>query len=258
MSVEVKEYTILSKALYDIPVEWFGLKDVETRYRQRYLDLMLNGEVRDLFRRRTRIIHKVREFLDGRGFLEVDTPVIQEFYGGATARPFTTHVNYLDETRYMQISPELYLKRLVIGGLNRVYTVCKNFRNEEIDVTHNPEFSMMECYQAYADYNDIMDLTEALFVYVAEDQWGGLQGTWQGQEVDLTPPWRRLSMYDALREYADMDVESMSDDELMEALKRESIVQHLSYLAERMPLHTLLRSVLTIPAPNFRHNSARN
>ncbi len=218
LSIEVKDYTLLSKALYDPPVEWFGLKDVETRYRQRYLDLLLNGEVREIFRRRTRIIKKVREFLDDRDFLEVDTPVIQEFYGGATARPFTTHVNYLDENRYMQISPELYLKRLVVGGLNRVYTVCKNFRNEEIDVTHNPEFSMMECYQAYADYSDMMDLTEDLFVYVAEDQWGGLKGKWQGEEIDLTPPWRRLSMYDALKEYADLDVESMSDDEIRNTL----------------------------------------
>jgi len=218
LSIEVKDYTLLSKALYDPPVEWFGLKDVETRYRQRYLDLLLNGEVREIFRRRTRIIKKVREFLDDRDFLEVDTPVIQEFYGGATARPFTTHVNYLDENRYMQISPELYLKRLVVGGLNRVYTVCKNFRNEEIDVTHNPEFSMMECYQAYADYSDMMDLTEDLFVYVAEDQWGGLKGKWQGEEIDLTPPWRRLSMYDALKENADLDVESMSDDEIKNTL----------------------------------------
>jgi len=218
LSIEVKDYTLLSKALYEPPVEWFGLKDVETRYRQRYLDLLLNGEVREIFRRRTRIIKKVREFLDDRDFLEVDTPVIQEFYGGATARPFTTHVNYLDENRYMQISPELYLKRLVVGGLNRVYTVCKNFRNEEIDVTHNPEFSMMECYQAYADYSDMMDLTEDLFVYVAEDQWGGLKGKWQGEEIDLTPPWRRLSMYDALKEYADLDVECMSDDEIKNAL----------------------------------------
>ncbi|MDH5201408.1 MAG: OB-fold nucleic acid binding domain-containing protein, partial [Candidatus Bathyarchaeota archaeon] len=142
LTLQVEGYTILAKALYDMPRERFGLRDVETRYRQRYLDLLLNPGARELFVARSRIVSEMREFLAGRGFLEVETPIIQECYGGAAARPFTVHVNDLGETRYLQISPELYLKRLMVGGFNRVFTICKNFRNEEIDATHNPEFTM--------------------------------------------------------------------------------------------------------------------
>ena len=219
LTLQVEEFTILSKALYDMPRTWFGLKDVETRYRQRYLDLLLNPAVRGLFAARNRVISGMRGFLAGRGFLEVETPVIQERYGGATARPFTTHVNDLGETRYLQISPELYLKRLLVGGLNRVFTVCKNFRNEEIDATHNPEFTMMEAYQAYADYNDIMDLTQDLIAALALEAWGSLRGEYDGVEMDLTPPWRRLTMYEALEEHAGLDVTGMSDEEIREALR---------------------------------------
>jgi len=219
LTLRVEGWSIISKALLDLPGSWYGLRNVETRYRQRYLDLLLNTDVRDLFRTRSAIVSGVREFLVGRGFVEVETPVIQESYGGATARPFTTHVNYLDETRYLQISPELYLKRLIVGGLNRVFTVCKNFRNEEIDVTHNPEFTMMECYQAYADYNNIMELTEGIFTEVAMRLHGFLEIDYDGAVIDLTPPWRRLTMYDALREIADIDVRSLDDDEIAETLR---------------------------------------
>ena len=218
LTLEVKRMTMLSKALYDLPGSWHGLSNVETRYRQRYLDLLINQDVRDLFRIRSSIISGVRAFMDAQGFLEVETPLIQESYGGATARPFTTHVNYLGETRYLQISPELYLKRLTIGGYNRVYTICKNFRNEEIDVTHNPEFTMMECYQAYADYSDIMELTEALFSTLARDVHGSQVVRYNGAKVDLTPPWRRITMYDALREVAGIDVDGLRDSEVSELL----------------------------------------
>ena len=218
LTVQAEGFAILSKALYDLPGSWYGLSRVETRYRQRYLDLLLNPDVRDLFVIRGRVISGLRAFLDARGFLEVETPLIQEAYGGATARPFTTRVNYLDETRYLQISPELYLKRLTIGGYNRVYTICKNFRNEEIDVTHNPEFTMMECYQAYADYTDIMELTEAMVSTLATEIHGSTVVRYNGARIDLTPPWRRVTMYDALRETAGIDVSGMGDDEVQEFL----------------------------------------
>ena len=219
LTLQVEGFTILAKALYDMPRTWFGLRDVETRYRRRYLDLLLNPEARELFATRSRIINGVREFLTGRGFLEVETPLIQEHYGGAAARPFTTYVNDLEETRYLQISPELYLKRLVIGGFNRVFTVSKNFRNEDIDATHNPEFTMMEAYQAYADYNDMMHLTEDLISTLASEVWGSSKGEYDGLEVDLTPPWRRLTMYDALNDFAGLDVAKMSDEEIRGALR---------------------------------------
>ena len=220
LTLKVEDLKILSKVLYDIPRAWYGLKRVETRYRQRHLDLLLNPEVRDIFVARSRIIGRMRDFFRERGFLEVETPLIQEFYGGATARPFTTHVNCLDEDRYLQISPELYLKRLVVGGLNRVFTVSKNFRNEEIDATHNPEFTTLEAYEAYADYNDVMRLTEDLFTNVASDVWGSLRGEYDGVELDFSPPWRRMTMYGALDELADLDVKEMSDEEIQSTLRR--------------------------------------
>lgn len=224
LTLQVESYTILAKALYDMPRERFGLKDVETRYRQRYLDLLLNPGARELFVARSLIVSEMRGFLAGRGFLEVETPIIQECYGGAAARPFTVHVNDLGETRYLQISPELYLKRLMVGGFNRVFTICKNFRNEEIDATHNPEFTMMEAYEAYADYNDIMGLTQDLITTLALGARGSLRWEHDGVEMDLTPPWRRLTMYEALEEYAGLNVDEMSDDEIREALRENDPV----------------------------------
>ncbi len=219
LTLQVEALTLLSKALYDLPGEWFGLRDVETRYRQRHLDLLLNPGVRETFIARSRVISGVRGFFSERGFLEVETPLIQEAYGGATAKPFTTHVNALGETRYLQISPELYLKRLIVGGFDRVFTVSKNFRNEEIDSTHNPEFTMLEAYQAYADYNDIMGLTEELFTTLAAENWGSLRTEYGGETLDMTSPWRRLTMHEALRELAGLDVSKMNDEEVMEALR---------------------------------------
>jgi lysyl-tRNA synthetase class 2 len=198
LTVAVKSLTLLTKALRPLPEKWHGLRDVETRYRQRYVDLLVNPEVREIFRLRSRLVAAIRAFLDARGFLEVETPMMQPIPGGAIARPFRTHHNALGLDLYLRIAPELYLKRLLVGGLDRVYEINRNFRNEGISTQHNPEFTMLEFYQAYADYTDLMDLTEQLFVELAQQLRGGRQLTWGGHAIDLTPPWRRLSFFDAL------------------------------------------------------------
>lgn len=214
VTVMVSELTLLSKALRSLPEKWHGLKDIDLRYRQRYLDLIVNPEVREIFVTRFRVIRAIQRFMDGEGFIEVETPVLQPLYGGALARPFTTHHNALDMPLYLRISDELYLKRLIVGGIERVYEIGHDFRNEGIDRTHNPEFTMLEFYQAYADYGDMMDITEQLIVSVTREAVGSLKLTYQDQEIDLSPPWRRLSMLDAIAEYADIVVGEKSDTEL--------------------------------------------
>ncbi|HEX6309238.1 MAG TPA: lysine--tRNA ligase [Longimicrobiales bacterium] len=192
-----------------------GFADVEQRYRQRYADLAVNPDVRAVFRARTRIVTALRRFLDERGYVEVETPVLQPLYGGASARPFVTHHNALDMRLYLRIADELYLKRLIVGGLERVYEIGKDFRNEGIDRTHNPEFTMLEFYEAFADYNDMMDLVEAMIGEVAAAVTGGSRVvTFQGERLDLTPPFRRLPFVEALREHGGLDVNGMSDVEL--------------------------------------------
>jgi lysyl-tRNA synthetase class 2 len=205
VTVNVHSYRLLSKALHPLPEKWHGLKDVETRYRRRYLDLIANEEVREVFRTRSRIVSAMRRFLDEHGFLEVETPTLQPIYGGAMARPFTTHHNALDMTLFLRISDELYLKRLIVGGLDKVYEICKDFRNEGVSTKHNPEFTQMECYWAYADYNDMMWLTEHMVAYIAEQAVGSTKFTYQGHEIDVSPPWRRWSLQDAIRELAGID-----------------------------------------------------
>jgi lysyl-tRNA synthetase class 2 len=205
VTVRVQSYQILAKALHPLPEKWHGLKDVETRYRRRYLDLIANEEVRHIFTTRTRIVAAMRRFLDEQGFLEVETPTLQPVYGGAMARPFTTHHNALDMTLYLRISDELYLKRLIVGGFDKVYEICKDFRNEGVSTKHNPEFTQMECYWAYADYNDMMWLTEHMVAFIAEQALGSTQITFQGHSVDLTPPWRRWSLRDAIRDLTGID-----------------------------------------------------
>ncbi len=191
-----------------------AFSDKELRYRRRYLDLALNPDVQEVFKKRTAIFAAIRKFLNQRGFLEMDTPVLQPLYGGASARPFTTHHNALDMTLYLRISNELYLKRLIIGGFERVYEFSRNFRNEGIDRTHNPEFTLLEIYQTYADYNDMMAITESLFATVAEEVTGSSTISYQGQEVDLSPPWRRMTLLDSIENYADVQVKDASDEEL--------------------------------------------
>ncbi len=198
LTVAVRAFTFLAKALRPLPEKWHGLKDVETRYRQRYVDLVVNPEVREIFLLRSRLIDGCRRFLDARGFVEVETPMMQPVPGGAIARPFRTHHNALGIDLYLRIAPELYLKRLLVGGLERVYEINRSFRNEGISTQHNPEFTMLEFYQAYADYTDLMTLTEQLFSELAQSLLGRLQLTWGGQAIDLTPPWRRLPFFEAL------------------------------------------------------------
>jgi len=196
LTLEASELRILAKALHPLPEKWHGLHDVETRYRQRYLDLIVNPDVRRIFSIRSRVIRSVREFLEQHGFVEVETPIMQPLAGGAAARPFITHHNALDVDLYLRIAPELYLKRLVVGGLERVFEINRNFRNEGIDATHVPEFTMLELYQAYATYEDLMTLTEQLLVGLAERLAGGTRLVFRGQELDLAPPWPRRTVLD--------------------------------------------------------------
>jgi lysyl-tRNA synthetase class 2 len=198
LTVAVKAFTFLAKSLHPLPEKWHGLKDVETRYRQRYVDLVVNPDVREIFLLRSRLVRALRAFLDARGFLEVETPMMQPIPGGAIARPFRTHHNALGMDLYLRIAPELYLKRLLVGGFDRVYEINRSFRNEGVSTQHNPEFTMLEFYQAYADYADLMELTEALFAELAQGVLGRLTLTWGPHAIDLAPPWRRLRFFDAL------------------------------------------------------------
>src|SRR5437016_1333331 len=198
LTVNVKAWSFLAKALRPLPEKWHGLKDVETRYRQRYVDLVVNADVRAIFLLRARLVAALRRFLDARGFLEVETPMMQPIPGGAIARPFKTHHHALDMDLYLRIAPELYLKRLVVGGFERVYEINRNFRNEGVSTQHNPEFTMLEFYQAYADYQDLMALTEELFRELAREIAGGETISYGGQSVSLAAPWPRIPMKDAI------------------------------------------------------------
>ncbi len=213
ISIKVKEITLLSKSLLPLPEKWHGLKDTDLRYRQRYVDLIVNPEVKNTFIIRSKIIKSIRKFLDDRGFLEVDTPLLNTIPGGATARPFVTHHNTLDIDMYLRIAPELYLKRLIVGGMEKVYEMGRMFRNEGMSVKHNPEFTLMEVYEAYTDYKGMMDLTEKLISTVAMEALGTTKIVYQGQEVDLTPSWNRMSMIEAVRKYAGVDFNDIKSDE---------------------------------------------
>ncbi len=206
VTVNVSAFQLATKALHPLPEKWHGLKDVETRYRQRYLDLIANPDVRQIFRTRSKIITAMRRFLDDQEFLEVETPTLQPIYGGAMARPFTTHHNALDTQFYLRISDELYLKRLIVGGFDKVYEICKDFRNEGISTKHNPEFTMMECYWAYADYEDMMWLTENMVASIAQEVLGTTKIEFQGKAVDLTPPWKRVNLAEAIKQHAEIDI----------------------------------------------------
>ena len=206
LTVDLREIDLLSKSLRPLPEKWHGLSDVETRFRQRYLDLLVNPEARRIALIRSRTVAEMRIFLDGRDFIEVETPVLQPLYGGAAARPFTTHHNAYDQDLYLRISDELYLKRLIVGGLDRVYEIGHNFRNEGVSRKHNPEFTMMECYQAYADYHDMMDLTESMVQTIAEKVIGDTKLSYQGTKLDLGGKWPRISIRDAINERAGIDI----------------------------------------------------
>ncbi|WP_394964434.1 lysine--tRNA ligase [Candidatus Allofournierella excrementigallinarum] len=212
ISVHVTEVALLSKSLLPLPEKFHGLKDQETRYRQRYVDLIVNPEVRRAFEVRSRFIRYMRRYLDERGYMEVETPVLNTIAGGAAARPFITHHNTLDIDMYMRIATELPLKRLIIGGIDRVYEIGRIFRNEGMDPKHNPEFTTVELYQAYADFHTMMDIAEGILSGAAREILGTYQVEWQGEQVDLTPGWRRLTMVDAVREYAGVDFAAITGD----------------------------------------------
>ena len=207
LTVEVHDWQLLSKCLHPLPEKWHGLRDTEVRYRQRYLDLIANPDARKTFLLRSKLISELRRFLDDRGFLEVETPVLQPIASGANAKPFVTHHNYLDMDLYLRIAPELYLKRLIVGGFPRVYEIGKNFRNEGVDRTHNPEFTMVEFYVAYWDYRDLMEFTEELFKNLLEKLLGTLRINYLGREIDFSPPFRRVRYFDLLREKTGKDKE---------------------------------------------------
>jgi lysyl-tRNA synthetase class 2 len=220
-TLHVREYSLLSKGLRPLPEKYHGLEDKEIRQRKRYLDLIANGdEIKNVFVTRSRIISAMRRYLDSLGFLEVETPILQPLYGGATARPFITHHNTLDRDFYLRIAIELYLKRLIVGGFERVYEIGRNFRNEGIDRTHNPEFTMMECYQAYADYEDIMTLVEEMIHFIALEVKGTPRIMYQGYTIDLTPPWRRFRLLDAIAEFIGIDVNLYPDKESLAVAMR--------------------------------------
>jgi len=223
VTIDVSNFVFLSKALRPLPAKWHGLKDVEDRYRKRYLDLLMNPEVKNVFETRSKIVTEIRNFFADKGFFEVETPTLQPLYGGASARPFVTHHNTLNNDLFLKISDELYLKRLIIGGFEKVYEIDHNFRNEGIDKTHNPEFTMMECYWAYADYKDIMKLTEDLFSYVAKKVLGTTKIEFAGHKIELKPPWQRLTMSEAVKKYLDWDVEKASDEQIAKKLNEKKI-----------------------------------
>ena len=221
ISIHGEKILLLSKSLYPLPEKFHGLQDTDTRYRQRYVDLIMNEDSRDVFMKRSQILREIRNFLAGRDFMEVETPMLVENAGGAAARPFETHYNALNEDVKLRISLELYLKRLIIGGMERVYEIGRVFRNEGIDTRHNPEFTLMELYQAYTDYDGMMELTESMFRYLAEKVCGTLHISYQGTPIDLESPFRRLTMTDAIKEYAGIDFDEIKTLEEARALAKE-------------------------------------
>ncbi len=208
ITVNVSEFTMLAKSLEPLPEKWHGLVDVEKRYRQRYLDLISNQEARDTFLARSRTISAIRRFLDGRGFIEVETPVLQQMAGGARARPFITHHQALDEDFYLRIATELYLKRLIVGGFDKVYEIGRIFRNEGISTKHNPEFTTLESYEAYADYNDVMNMLEEMVSQTAQEVLGTTKVTYGDLTLDFTPPWKRITLRDAVLQTCGIDFEA--------------------------------------------------
>jgi lysyl-tRNA synthetase class 2 len=228
ITIRATEFQILSKSLRPLPEKWHGLQDKELRFRQRYVDLIVNDEVKRIFLFRTELIKALREFLDDLGFVEVETPTLQPLYGGAFARPFVTHHNTLDIDLYLRIADELYLKRLIVGGFEKVYEVCKVFRNEGMDRNHNPEFTMLELYQAYADYNDIMQLYESLLNYAVTKVLNSNQFEFEGNQIDLTPPWKRIPMMEAIREHTGVDLVDKSEEEIRQAAEDLNVKEDLN------------------------------
>lgn len=221
ISVMARKIKLLAKSILPLPEKWHGLRDVEERYRKRYLDLIINAETKEIFLKRTKIINAIREFLNAKGYVEVDTPILQEVYGGAAARPFITFFHALKQNFFLRISPELYLKRLVIGGFEKIYEIAKNFRNEGIDASHNPEFTMVEFYEAYKDYGYMAKLTKQLITYVAK-KIKVSKIKWKNKEIDLGE-WKKMTMQEAFKKYVGIDVDTLSDDKLKKIAKEKNI-----------------------------------
>ncbi|GGD99845.1 lysine--tRNA ligase [Paenibacillus nasutitermitis] len=258
ISVKADEITILSKSLLPLPEKFHGLKDVELRYRQRYVDLIVNPEVQQTFIARSRIIQSMRRYLDSRDYLEVETPTLHSIAGGASARPFVTHHNTLDMQLYMRIAIELHLKRLIVGGMEKVYEIGRVYRNEGMSTRHNPEFTMIELYEAYADYKDIMALTESLIAHIAQEVLGTTKISYQGQEVDLTPSWRRVSMVDLVKEATGVDFSvEMTDEEAHDHAKahKVKVEPHMTFghilnaFFEEFVEHTLIQPTFVTGHP---------
>ena len=225
ITVRASEASLLSKALQILPEKFHGLKDIELRYRMRYVDLIVNPEVKDVFIKRSKIIKAIKEYLDDRGFLEVETPILNTIAGGANARPFVTHHNTLDIPMYMRIANELYLKRLIVGGFDKVYEMGRMFRNEGMSIKHNPEYTAIELYQAYADYTDMMEITENVIAHMAEAATGSMKINYQGTEIDFTPPWRRMTMEECVKEYTGVDFSTINTDEEALAIAKEKGIE---------------------------------
>ncbi len=223
VTIFVEEFILLCKSVRSLPEKWHGLKDVEIRYRKRYLDLMVNPSVREIFIKRSKVIQSIRNFLDSKGFLEVETPIMQPIPGGATARPFITHHNALHRDFYLRIAPELYLKRLLVGGLEKVYELSRNFRNEGISTKHNPEFTMLELYEAYGDYHSMMQITEELIVYILKNVLGSLEIEYRGNKIDFTLPWKRISMYKAIEDAVGIRVDKISPKDFSKVVKKYNL-----------------------------------
>ncbi len=228
VTVRAADFCLLSKSLRPLPEKWHGLQDKELRYRQRYLDLIVNDEVKKIFLFRTELIKALRKFLDDSGFVEVETPILQPLYGGAFARPFVTHHNVLDMDLYLRIADELYLKRLIVGGFEKVYEISKSFRNEGMDRNHNPEFTMLELYQAYADYNDIMELYEKLLNYAATQVLGSNKFEFENNQIDLSPPWRKIALLESIKEYAGVDLQDRTEQETRKIASELNVKEDLN------------------------------
>ncbi|MBO1265060.1 lysine--tRNA ligase [Proteiniclasticum sp. SCR006] len=247
VSLQVSSFELIAKALKPLPDKWHGLQDADLRYRQREVDLIVNPDVKEKMIKRTKIIREIRNYLDERGYLEVETPILSPIAGGAAARPFVTHHNSLDIDMYLRIATELYLKRLIVGGFEKVYDMGKNFRNEGIDYKHNPEFTMIELYEAYSDYNDMMDLTEDLVSSVAQKVLGTMKITYEETEIDLTPPWRRATMAELVKEATGIDFDAITVEEAHEAARENHMKDDFKYDIE----HTSKGDVLNAMFERF-------
>lgn len=256
-TIEVAEMTMLAKSLRPLPEKFHGLTDVELRYRQRYVDLIMNQEVKETFVKRSKIISAMRSYLDSQDFLEVETPVLQSIAGGATAKPFITHHNALDIDMYMRIALELHLKRLIVGGMDRVYEIGRVFRNEGVSTKHNPEFTLLEVYQAYADYTDMMELTENLIAHIAKEVLGTTKLVYEDQEIELAPPWKRMTMKESVKEFTGIDFDAISQEEAyqlareknLEATKEMALGELLSLFFEEFVEEHLVQPTFIIDHP---------